>query len=120
MTSGAIEFHVPELNSNYFADSGHQNNQYHIYVSGASPIPTGSLSFSCDGVWFNSYGWGNQFSEYESEVIGKAILANPALNKKIYKWRCDSLKRLEKSVPRLKEEYEIAFNRRESLRKLKI
>lgn len=46
----------------------------------------------------------------------QAILGSPTLRGKLEKWRKDAVKRLEKSVPRLKSEYEAASKRLDALR----
>ena len=48
--------------------------------------------------------------------FAQTVLDNPEMMQKLEKWRKDAIKRLVKSVPRLKEEYEGAAKRLESLK----
>lgn len=120
MTVFAIKFHVPSLNKEYLADASYQNNEYDIFDLSDTVYPIAHLRLRDDGIWESFHRWGPQFSELENKIFGAAILTNPELNKKITKWRDDCIKRLEKSVPRLKQEYEDAFNRLVKLRQARL
>jgi hypothetical protein len=50
-------------------------------------------------------------SEHLKKTAIETVLGSPVMLAKLKKWRKDTIKRLEKSVPRLKSEYEDAIER---------
>ncbi len=101
---GRMEPNRPDYlnNMNYLIDATFENGSWRF--GGYKPDPTKILCrVTCD------------VPERSQELAVQAILGNDELRAKLEKWRRDAVKRLRKSVPRLKAEYEAAARRLEAL-----
>lgn len=130
MYGGKYPVNYPTLGAG-FGDTSYQNNMFDMtWGPDALPNQQKQTSSNYATVVFEADGWTCDVFSINGErhfkdgavldrailkELVEAVLAHPELKEKLQKWHKDVIKRLQVSVPRLKQEYEASAARLKAL-----